>query len=250
MKTKSNTSSGKKSVKESKVKRDSKQLIEDFSFKELGILILGLVIILGSIIFVPKLWNSFFEEDAKSLDQLHMENYKNPETDDNYIYNGFSFLKIPDPRTSVVFWYTQYENNNKLFNIPFRFGPREVENISIVSVNKMQNRSYNNIYITIDPTDVKGSQRYTALAVSEFVEILSKVKNYPMIAACTRNETQACIDRPIINCSSDGDFLIFYFNETNETLVEIDNNCISVKGEGENLIRSTDKAIYTFLGIV
>ena len=97
---------------------------------------------------------------------------------------------------------------------------------------------------------MRGSQQFTALAVSEFVEILSKVKNYPMEGACTKNETSACINRPIINCNDRGDFLTFYFKESNETKISVNNNCIMIEGMNESLIQATDKTIYSFLNII
>jgi hypothetical protein len=231
-------------------KNDYKKFVEDFSLKELTILVFGIIIIFAIIIFAPKMYNNINSENAKTLDEMHIDNYNNPDTENSFIYNGFSFIKISDDRTSVDFWYTQYENNGMFFNIPFRYNPIEIENITQTILNHSNNTKYKNIYITVDPNDEPGSQKYIALAVSEFVEILSKVKNYPMIGACTRNETKACIDRPIINCNNRGDFLTFYFKEASETAIYINNNCITVQGNNESIIKATDKTIYGFLGII
>lgn len=233
-----------------KNKKDTSKFIEDFSLKELFILVFGIIIIFSLIIYVPKLYSNLTNQDTRTLDEMHIDNYNNPDTETSFIYNGFSFIKIPDSRTNVEFWYTQYENNGVLFNIPFRHSPKEVEDIPQILLENSQNRTYNNIYITVDPSDEPGSQKYIALAVSEFVEILSKVRNYPMIGACTRNETKACIDRPIITCEDRGDFLTFYFKEASETAIYINDNCITIQGENESIIKSTDKTIYGFLGII
>jgi len=231
-------------------KKDLKELFEDFSMKETGILLLGIFIIFVAILFVPKWFNDLTTHPPKTLDELHADNYQNPETNTSFIYNGFSFVLLNDARTSVDFWYTQYERDGKLFNVPFRYSPRDVENISKISINKTQRRLYSKVYITVDPSEEPGSKQFTALAVSEFTGILAKVKNYPIFGACTRNETTACVDRPIITCNDRGDFLTFYFKEGEEPGILINDNCITISGTDKSLLKATDKTIYGFLGIM
>jgi len=236
-----------KKTNEPKPAKTTKSVSETISLKEVLILAIGIIVIFGSV-----LWFASSNKDSdkpKTITEMHMDNYNQEPTDENYIYNGFSFLKLPDSRTQRLFWYTQYESKNKVYDIPMRFGPKEVDYINKTVINSSE-LSFTTMYITIDPMPEDVDRQYLTLAVSEFSEKMNKIKELPLVAACTKNETTACANRPIINCENTKDQLVVYFMENTEPEIIIDNNCITIKGTNETLMHSTDYLIYDFLGIV
>jgi hypothetical protein len=223
-----------------------KSLKDSISIKETLILIIGIVVIFSLFLIIPNL----FEEEPKTLDELHAENYNMPPSEENYVYNGFSFLKMPDPRTSREFWYTQYRINDTIFNIPFHYGPREVNNITRAVLEPLERKDYKGMYMTIDPKNYTENRPYLTLAFSEFSEKILKVKRYPIMSACTLNITEACQDRPIANCTNAEDFIVVYFKDEGETAVITEGNCITVQGTNESLIKATDRLLLELLGIM
>ena len=212
-----------------------------------GVLILfGTIVATLAVIFIVP---TLFTPAEKDFDQLHLENYEQPPGENNYIYNGFSFLKLPDPYTNVEFWYTQYEYRGNLYDIPLRFGPREVEGIQKQIIEPTPLANYSTMYITIDPADIEVERRYLALAVSEFSQKLAEVKQYPIVAACTINETFPCSSRPIITCDYEEEVVV-YFKDEGEAGITVNKNCITITGEEEELVKAAYRGIYELLGIM
>ncbi|MFT4343514.1 MAG: hypothetical protein ACMXYE_02085 [Candidatus Woesearchaeota archaeon] len=222
---------------------------EDYT-KKIMIFFGIIVIIVIALLFTPRLFTS----EPKTLDELHLENYESPPTDRNYIYNGYSFIKFPEPGTNVEMWYTQYARDGYLFDLPMRHGPKDVENINKRIISPIpQGRNFTQMYITIDPKPREISRQYLTLAISEFSKKMTEVRQYPLVAACTRNETDACLTRPIVACESDHDNLIMYFKEVEENnppRITIDGTCITIQGHEEELIKATYRVIYELLGII
>jgi hypothetical protein len=213
-------------------KEESKKTIQEaFSLKEIGIFI-GVLAIIVIIVLIPIV----FKQDPPTMDELHAENYNTAPSETNYVYNGFSFLKLPDQYTNRLFWYTQYQRDDAVFDIPMRYGPKEVENVTKTIIAPTPEYEYKGMYITIDPTYTTERQ-YLALAVSELTEKFDKIKNYPMIAACTKNETYACWNRPIMTCNSTNDHVIVYFKEATPTAITINENCITIQGINDSLVK-------------
>ncbi|MFT4304258.1 MAG: hypothetical protein ACMXYG_06850 [Candidatus Woesearchaeota archaeon] len=223
-----------------------KDLANDISLKEILILTVGIITIILLIFVVPRL----FDEKPKTMDQLFEENYNKEPTEDNYIYNGFSFIRLTDDETMVRFWYTRYQVGNTLFTIPFRFGPKEVEQIPIEIIEPLPLKDYSTMYITIDPREASESRAYLTLAVSELTEILSKVRQYDIRAACSENLTNACINRPIVNCEINKNDIIVYFQEDQQEKIEINKNCFILYGTNESLVKTVNRFLYGLLGII
>jgi hypothetical protein len=236
-----------KDVKEEKKEFNLEEEIKNrVSIKEILILTIGIILIFGIVLIVPQLIKS----SPKTLDQMIKDNYNMKPTDKNYIYNGFSFVKYEDPRTTRLLWHTAYRIGNNEYDVPMHYGPKELGNISIYLLNKTEKKNYTNVYITIDPKNSTEQRPYLTQAVYEVTEKLGLIKNYPISAACTRNETEACIDRPIVTCDSNENDFVIYFVEDPQALIIVDGNCFKVYGMNESLLMSTDKLIYKFLGIM
>jgi hypothetical protein len=245
-----------KDIEESKEDIEEKLAIQDekpkkdpnfISGKEILIMIVGIIIIFGAIFIIPQIFN----QDPKTIDALHLENYNAKPGEKNYVYNGYSFLKLPDPRTNREFWYTQIKFDDQIYDLPMHYGPKELEHIPIVAISPFEDRNYTMIYISLDPDDdATISKAYLGLAVSEISKKLVEVKNYPIEAACTKNETYACLTRPIVDCNTTNEFVIKFNEETNNPRIILDKNCLTIEGSNETLLMAADKLIYKLLGIV
>jgi hypothetical protein len=235
---------------EKEIQQESKK-DDSMSIKDAIIIIAGIIVIFSIFIFIPMLINRQPQRPL-TLNEMHLLNYESEPTSESYIYNGFSFLKMPDPRTNIKFWYWQYQEEGKIYDIPMRQGPKEVEYVSWDVIEPLPDRDYQAFFITIDPEERDVNRAYLTLAVSELSEKFSKVKSYPMIAACTENKTLSCKDRPIINCdaNTEDNIIILYFKENAEPGITINKNCVTIKGTNETLIDSTNHFIYRMLGVI
>ena len=183
-------------------------------------------------------------EDTKilTLDDLHAQNAAGT-LDPNlgYMYNGFSFIKQQN------LWYTQVQSriNNTVFDVPLHYGPRDLEEIPVVgSLDKTFISK--DIYITFDPTST--DMQYIALAAAELS--LSLVKGIGVVpkAACASKETDACSDRPIIDCNSGKPAI--YVKQSEANMVRLLGNCAIVQGDNENIVKSADKFLLMQYGIM
>ena len=159
----------------------------------------------------------------------------------SYTYNGFTFVKIQG------LWHTNWQRGNELFSVHLRYGPKESEDVLIFS--KEENEIFNvtdDLYITFDPGL---NLKYVALAASELSLNLFRVFNITPIAACTQNLTTSCHDRPIITCDNT-DEAVIYLKEASPTKIILESNCVTIQGEGEELVRAADKVVWIQYGII
>ncbi len=172
--------------------------------------------------------------------------FYNPKPDiEKYTYNGFEFRKLGD------IWYVrvQPEGQNNLFKVPLHATPRDVKNISVVG--DIDNEKFNKkeIYITFDP-DLSGEKelKYVALSSAELSLSMAQALGAVPIAACSRNETAACADRPIKDCSSNDS--VIYLKEAPEPKVTFQGSCVLVEGKDYDIVRATDRLLLWWYGIM
>jgi len=200
-----------------------------------------IIIILAAVISLK-----FIKEDQpNTIEDLHLANLKEElKSDEGYIYNGYSFV------FANGLWYTQVQNiaGTSLFNIPLHYSPKDLEDIPIEGIfNATLFNSERGIYITFDP--LGSNLQYVALAVSEFDQNIIKAFNKIPIAACDRNETDACADRPIITCKNT-DKPVLYIQQEAETKIIYDGNCMIVQGIGPEIVRAVDRLLLQLYGIM
>ena len=172
---------------------------------------------------------------AVTIDELHKKNLEGEESNINYVYNGFSFVYVDN------LWYTQVQRpDGTLLDVPLHFGPRDLEDIpAIGNINDQFKQP--RIYITFDPND--RSLKFVALSSAELSLNLAKGLEILPIAACAKNETEACGNRPIVTCE-DNDKAVIYLKQTDSTgIVRLEGNCIELKGEGWELVKATDRLL-------
>jgi len=168
--------------------------------------------------------------------------YQPKEKINAYSYNNFLFTNVSG------LWITEIQKagTNTVYRVPLHFGPKELEDITIDGgVNAFKN--YSQIYITFNPDEEMLS--FIALSASELSLNLAQTLNITPVAACTKNGTDACINRTIVNCQSAGQPAIF-LNYANQTAVYVKNNCIFVEGMGRDLVRATDRLLLKWFSIM
>ena len=178
---------------------------------------------------------------AMTLEQMHELNIQGKETVNNYLYNGYSFVN------NQGLWYTQVENHKgTLFDIPLHYGPRELEDISIVGSISDEFLTQD-LYLTFDPTGTE--LQYVALSSAELSLSLASGFGLTPNAVCMNNDSRACADRKIISeCQTDKAVIIL--RKSNVTKVAINGNCVVIEGIGEDLVRATDRFLLRLYSIM
>jgi hypothetical protein len=172
--------------------------------------------------------------------RFFMPKYVDPYTD-SYTFNNFEFKK------SGNVWMTQVQLGNKLISVPTHYAPKELLRIEIIgSLDDVFNLGP--IYITFDPSTI-GNKSFTALAAGELSLNLAQGFQRPLIPACAKNLTSACLNRPIVNCD-DRDKAVIYLLESNETSITFDSNCVIVRGKDANMVKATDRLLLFWYGVM
>ena len=158
-------------------------------------------------------------------------------------YNNFDFVK----RGGL--WYTNWQDENNMFILSLRFNPKETEQVKILG-RLDENSTFNNrevVYVTFDP--VGNDLTYIALAATELSLNLKRALNVNVKAACIVNETIACKDRPIVTCE-DTDKAVIFLKEDQESKMILTDNCMTLQGEGMEIMRVIDRILYVWYGIM
>ncbi|MBD3361875.1 hypothetical protein GF358_03735 [Candidatus Woesearchaeota archaeon] len=157
-------------------------------------------------------------------------------------YNGFEFEKI------AGLWHTEWVNNDQSYIITLRYNPKEVEEVPVFGT-ITETFNQRNIYLSFDPTANFSEFKYTALANSELSLSLAKAFGKNPIAACIKNKTNACADRPIVNCETKNKSVIIV-SANGDPAVLMKENCIILKGAELDILKSADKLLYTWYRIM
>ncbi len=166
--------------------------------------------------------------------------WEKPEIKPNIVeYNYYSFEEVGG------LWQTNVQLGGQLYELIFRFNPVQVENVSIVG-NFTGFREP--LYVTFDPDVNSDKFKYLALAASELSLHVVRALNLSVVAACTKNETDACLDRPIVNCGDDAS--VIYLVADAPMKISLNNSCITLSGEGFDLLRSVDRLLFQWYKVM
>lgn len=155
-------------------------------------------------------------------------------------YNFFTFEEIGG------FWETDIQLDDQLYRAAFRFNPKQVEDVEIRG--NFTGFKTEPIYITFDPDVEREEFKYLALATTELSLHLIRALNYSVEAACTKNLTEACRDRPIVNCGDNAS--VIYIVSKPPTQISLEGSCVKLSGDGFNLVRSVDRLLYQWYKIM
>lgn len=203
----------------------------------LTVFIVLILVIFASVFFYTKFLNK-----PLTIDELHLKNMQGKETENNYMYNGFSFVKYDN------LWYTQLQSGDTIYDVSLRFGPKEIENVPIkVNLNGINREIFPELFITIDP--YTNDATYETLAAAELSLNLVRALGIIPKAACNRQDNNTCLNRDIIDCSYDK-VPVIYIKESDNVKVTQENLCIVIEGKGIDLLKSVDRLIYSLYGII
>jgi hypothetical protein len=156
---------------------------------------------------------------------------------EKFKHNDYKFVREKGGWTLKV-------EDTKLF---FNYFPTEVEDIDIGSdiINRV------NGVIEIDSTSSENDSFVEAIAQAQFSmqQELNKVSNvYIRVGMLEENE----YDFPVITCADATVMIpVLYFRKSNETKVELDENCIIAEAKNNyDVIRIKDRLLYGMLGII
>ncbi len=220
-------------LREAKLQKSSQAL--------LLIAVLGIIAVVG---FFAVLQN-LKPEAPKTVDELHQLNIdgKLPRGQ-GLLYRGFSFVYLNG------LWHTQSigPNTSNVYSLYFHYLPTELEGIPIEgALNRTIFEEYPGVYVTFNPLGT--NLQYVALAVSKFDQTLTKAFGKLPIAACDRNETEACKTRKIITCNNT-DSPVLYIDQQDTPLVRFKDNCIMVQGKEDNIVKAMERLLYLLYGIM
>jgi len=166
-----------------------------------------------------------------------------PERENKITYNAFEFVYVNE------LWQTEWERDGQLYIPAFRFHPKEVENVPITG-NVDSRFRLESVYLTVDPSQVKTEEEaYLTVAAVELSLKLESLFEGKVVTACTRNETDGCVDRPIITCENTNS-TVMYLKQAGEAKVVVNGNCVTIQGAGEEIVRAVDKVLYQWMGII
>lgn len=207
------------------------------------ILIWPIVIIIAITLIFVGIKYVLPKEEVLTIDDMHKLNIEGrlpPEQ--GYLYEDVhSFVNFGG------MWYFQVQSGNVLVNVPLRYGPRDVEDITLSGGLDGRFTNATSIYMTFDP--LGHDLTYVALAVGELDQSLITAFGNEVIAACDKNETSACKDRPIITCNNTNKAVI-YIMESKEPAVNLKGNCVEIKGYDMELLRHVDRLLLEFYGVM
>ncbi|MBW2993156.1 hypothetical protein KY317_01115 [Candidatus Woesearchaeota archaeon] len=240
-----------------KIKKETEKLEEEIGEqivekeKDTKKMLIMVAIILGIFILAFVSFRLFYPRDkVVTIDDLHRQNIEGNPSGDNYMYNGYSFVYANG------MWYTQVQREDKLWDIPLHFSPKDLENISLTG-NLDEIFDEADMYITFNP--LGENLQYDALASAELSLNMVKGLGVVPIAACDRNKAdnefdqieidKACKERPIVTCD-DKDKAVVYLRQEEPAQIEMNENCIILRGNEWDLVRAADRFILVWYGIM
>jgi len=203
--------------------------------KKFVYLIAGIIVIfIAIIIFIP-VKNYFFPSGgAVTIDELFQLNLQGKlPYEQGYVYNGFSFIKFDG------LWYTEVVNQGRTYRVPFHFGPRDLENVTLSG--QLDDRFHNSseVYLLFDP--LVNSKHLTA-AIGKTSQGLAVTLNRNSLPACTVNETGTCNELPILNCTETDEPVVFFLHKPGPS-IELRGNCMVLQGQDYDIIRAAERAL-------
>ena len=188
-----------------------------------------------------------FGPNLITIDDLHNYNIEGKESAINYAYNGFSFVKVE------TLWYTEISAKGNIYNIPFRFGPRDVEHIPVDMNNFVSALNAERVFLTMDP-ELTSRVAIAAIEIGRVLGNKYDLLNMPVKSALTKipeggiqdyNETliKTCEDATEVEA-------VFLFISGNETKIYEENNCVVIQGvTDEDIIKASDRLAYGIIGV-
>lgn len=203
--------------------------------------ILAIILVFALFFSFGYINEAYLKPKPITLDDMHEKTLAGEETDENYLYKGFSFVRAQG------LWYTEVGGEeNTVYKVALHYSPKELESIKITGKINSTFQDAKSFFITFDPEDE--NLQYIALSAAELSLNLAKAIKVMPVAACTKNITEACYTRPIISCDSDAP--VIYLKQDNETALNLKGNCVEISGWREDMVKVTDRLILQWYGVM
>lgn len=204
----------------------------------IGVLVAIFVVVIGGF----KVYNHFTAASVVVIDDLHQQNLDGKlGSDEGYVYNGYSFVKADG------LWWTEVEVKDRIIKIPLHYGPLEIENIPVTGKLTPEFNKGETVYISIDP-EVNYNKYYTLGLMELNTNILQGVSRKIEAACSTQNPV--CENRTVINCESAVGQPVVQLSVDDVSSVTLKGTCIDIRGNGEDLVKSVDRALYVWYKVV
>jgi|SRR3989344_3095170 len=206
-------------------------------------IIVGVIILIFALLFGLRF---VLKQPLKisSLDDLHDLNFQGKlDPDQGYIHDGFSFVKYGGT------WHTRFLRmaNNQTYQVELRYGPRDIGDIPLRGDYELIPRQFNSTFVTFDPAGDNLS--HVALAAADVSGNLAGVLQVYPFAACTKNETRGCRDRPVVRCGAPG-VPVIYLKETAVASIEQQGTCLIIAGQELDLVKAVDRWLLAMYGMM
>lgn len=155
-------------------------------------------------------------------------------------YNFFEFVKIDN------IWYTEWQKDETVYTVSMRNHPSEVEH---VPVEGSLDESFNQpeVYVSFHPQ--KGNFTVLSLAAGELSLSMFRALGVKPVAACMVADNETCSEQPIASCADEDTPVIQLVNEGSAAVI-LEGDCIQLQGEGMDLLKSVDRLLYQWYGIM
>lgn len=214
--------------------------------------VIGIFAVLFLIIAGPKIYSRIVSPDTGAIIPS-----------DQYYFNNFHFKKIGP------LWYTQMSRNNQTFDLPMHYGPKELLSFRLdnktVDMTRLffygfvpqfveKETGFGLSYVTFDPGD---NMSNVILSATELTIKTRQTLGIRLVSACIDNSTgTGCEGRAKVTCNNT-EFPVIYLNEAGKGLdlgsgdgIYIKDNCLVIEGKGEDLLKMTDRTLYTVFHIM
>lgn len=175
-----------------------------------------------------------------------------PDPQDSYEYNGFTFTK------SGNVWITQAQRGNQVYDLTLHYGPRQVSNIPIEPDLYRIIFGSDLVYIVLHDeslTTANASSR-GALAAIEIAKIVGKrydILNKDVVSGIMAPTASANPEIPVITCenaTTTRSVVLFAINDTPQ-VSQVSPGCIWIQAPtGVDLIRAADRFLLQLTGIM
>ncbi|MBW3018835.1 hypothetical protein KY329_01450 [Candidatus Woesearchaeota archaeon] len=158
------------------------------------------------------------------------------------VYNYFPFYN------EQGMWKTTLQRGPQKFELMLRYNPEEVEDIPYAGKLTPDFIQKPPVYITFDPDAPQEQMKYLALSAAEVGLSLVRGFGLEIEAACTKNLTEACANRSIINCGDNASVVYLKLADQPGTLMG--ERCITIQGKNWSIIKAVDRMLYEWYGVI
>jgi len=212
-------------------------------------IIIGIIVIGGLLVFIQRVQERNLVVD-NSFESIYERTLLGYETENNYLYNGFVFIKNGDVWETRVDL-AENDQQGAITGVPLfvHYGPRDLEQIEMEESTLEVFNNKNIIALTFDPN----LGQYITLSGLEFAKVLVSFYGWPSNAleyGLLNASTSALY--PEITCANHtANKAVVVFSVGDETSITKEEGCIKVIGENnEEVLRASNRFMLSIIGIM